>query len=141
MEEPNLSMQMECAKQIGTTSKWLKFMGIIMILGMALMILAGLVMLFVGNKFYPIPGAGLAMGLIYLVMGVIYLFPALYLLRAAAAGKAAVAMHDNTKMVEYAHNTKRYWQFCGVLCIICLSLLVLIFIGGIVAGIAVASAI
>ncbi len=149
MTDLDRTLQAQCAEYVSATSKWLKFMGIIMIISLAFMALAGIVMMAAGtwiyslssmnNSLYAIPGVHTVMGVMYIILAGIYVFPTVYILRAAKAGKTAVISQDNEQMVVYAKNMKSYWKFCGIVCIIALAAAVLCIIGGIVAGVAIAA--
>lgn len=151
MDEPNLTLQMQSAKYISSTCKWLKFLGIIMIISIAFLFLGGLGSIITGtvignispimNSDYAGIGNGISIfiGIVYMISAVLCIFPTVFMLRAAKAGKAAVALHDNSKMVEFARNTKSYWKFSGIVTIVALAFVVLCILGGIVAGVAVAT--
>lgn len=155
MDEPNATFQMQCSNYINSTCKWMKFFGIVMIVSIAFMILAGIGYMIGGTLLvsalesvgsHPhmeatIPGVGIITGIYYIIFAIISVFPTIYLLKAAKAGKAAVALHDNSKMAEFAKRTKSYWKFCGILTIVILSFVVLCIVGGIVAGAMIATAI
>ena len=148
MDEPNLTLQMQTAKYISSTRKWMKFFGIVMIISIAFMFIVGIAYMIGGSALVSalestgsnslmtsaVPGIGIVMGIFYIIFAIISVVPTIYLLRAAKAGKAAVALHDNSKMAEFAKNTKSYWKFCGILTIVILSIAALCLLGGIVAG-------
>lgn len=148
MEEPNLTLQMECAKHINSTRKWMKFFGIVMIVMMPCLILAGVGSIVSGSVIgqtnppldETIPGVHIIVGVIYIVTAIVYIFPTIYLLRAAKAGKSAVALHDNSKMAEFAKNTKSYWKYTGILAIVALSFMALAMLAGIGSYIAILAA-
>lgn len=151
MDEPNLTLQMQSAKYISSTCKWMKFLGIIMIISIAFLFLGGLGSIITGTvigNFNPImeetyssigTGISIFIGIVYIICAILCIFPTVFMLRAAKAGKAAVALHDNSKMVEFARNTKSYWKFTGIVTIVALSLVVLCLLGGIAAGVAAAT--
>ena len=149
MDEPNLTLQMQSAKYISSTCKWMKFLGIVMIISIAFLVLGGVASIVTGTALGSIshsqltgaalPGVGIIVGIIYIISAIISIFPTIFILRAAKAGKAAVALHDNSKMVEFARNTKSYWKFTGIVTIVALSLVVLFLLGGIAAGVAAAT--
>ena len=147
MDEPNLTLQMQSANYINSACKWMKFVGITAIVMVAFMFLAGVALIIMGGVFagMPIPssvvpGMGIITGITYIISAIICIFPTIFMLRAAKAGKAAVALHDNSKMAEFARNTKSYWKFNGIVLIVVLAFLALCLIGGIAAGVAMVSA-
>ena len=77
----------------------------------------------------------MVLGIFYLIMAGLYIYPILCLLRASKAAQMAVEMNSNEQMVEFLSNNKSFWKFCGILTIVMLALSVLMII---VAPIAVA---
>lgn len=145
MDETNLTLQMQSAKYVNSICKWMKFFGIVMVIMIALMFIYGILCITIGTALgiagsNSFPALGIVMGALYIVTSIIYIIPTIYMLRAAKAGKAAVALHDNTKMVEFARNSKSYWKFNGIVAIIFLSIAVLCILGGIIVFAALGSA-
>lgn len=146
MDEPNLTLQMQSAKYINSTCKWMKFLSIVMIISIAFLFLGGVACIATGSALgsmannplmdAAMPGIGIFVGIVYIICAIICVFPTIFMMRAANAGKAAVALHDNSKMAEFARNTKSYWKFTGIVTIVALSFAVLCMLGGIVAGVA-----
>ena len=147
MDEPNLTLQMRSAKYVNSICKWMMFFGIVMIISVAAMLLGGIASIVTGtiignvdpNLADLVPGVSIMVGIIYIVCAIVCVFPTIFLLRAAKAGKAAVALHDNSKMAEFARQTKSYWKFNGIFTIVALALVVLCMLVAVVAGVAVAS--
>lgn len=141
MEEKELQMMETAREYVRSAGKWMQFMGILLCISTAFMFLCGIMMMvFSGAGFhlgyYPMErGFTIMMGIIYLIMAGIYIYPALCLLRAAKAAKEAAEFNNNEQMVEFLRNNKAFWKFCGILTIVMLALSVLMLI---VAPIAVA---
>ena len=136
MEEKDLQL-LEVSKQhVISTGKWMKFLAILGCIGAVFMILCGIcVMTFSGVMdfgFYDgIPGGSyitIFMGIFYLIMAGLYIYPILCLLRASKAAQMAVEMNSNEQMVEFLSNSKSFWKFCGILTIVMLALSVLMII-------------
>jgi len=101
------------------TRPWVLLIGIVMILGCVLMVLAGLAMFAMGSfaglggeGFGPLAGAGL--GAFYLVFAVLYFFPALYLVRYAGAIKR-IGPANPAAMEEALGQQASFWRFVGIL--------------------------
>lgn len=142
MEEKDLQLLEAAKEHVISTSKWMKFLAILGCIGAVFMILCGIcVMAFSGVMdfgFYDVPGGSfitIFMGIFYLIMAGLYIYPILCLLRASKAAQMAVEMNSNEQMVEFLSNSKSFWKFCGILTIVMLALSVIALI---VAPIAVA---
>jgi len=142
MEEKDLQLLEAAKEHVISTGKWMKFLAILGCIGAVFMILCGIcVMAFSGAMnfgFYPVPGGSfitIFMGIFYLIMAGLYIYPIICLLRASKAAQMAVEMNSNEQMVEFLSNNKSFWKFCGILTIVMLALSVLMLI---VAPIAVA---
>ena len=140
MEEKELQM-METAKEyVRSAGKWMQFMAILLCISVAFMFLCGIMMMGFSGVLSSFDNPGMygvfpiAMGIIYLIMSGIYIYPALLLLRAAKAAKEAAEFNNNEQMVEVLRNTKAVWKFCGIFTIVCFGLCILAgFVGVIVA--------
>ena len=127
---------MEAAKEhVISTGKWLKFMAILGCIGAVFMILCGICVMAFSSimdfGFYDAPGGSfitIFIGVFYLIMAGIYIYPILCLLRASKAAQMAVEMNSNEQMVEFLSNSKSFWKFCGILTIVMLALSVLMII-------------
>lgn len=140
MEEKELQM-METAKEyVRSAGKWMQFMAILLCISVAFMFLCGIMMMGFSGVLSSFDNPGMygvfpiAMGIIYLIMSGIYIYPALLLLRAAKAAKEAAEFNNNEQMVEFLRNNKAFWKFCGIFTIVCFGLCILAgFVGVIVA--------
>lgn len=116
------------------TKPWVRLIAVIGFVWVVLMILGGL-----GNVFGPSHmrhGVAVAIGLVYLAMGIVYFFPCLFLfLYAGAIGRALNGGGGGA--LEAAFRRQRsFWRYAGVLALIGLVLLVIAFVAGIIVGIA-----
>ena len=142
MEEKELQMMETAREYVRSAGKWIQFMAILLCISIAFMFLAGIMMMAFSGAglhlgYYPMErGFTIMMGIIYLIMAGIYIYPALCLLRAAKAAKEAVEFNNNEQMVEFLRNNKAFWKFCGIFTIVCLGLCILCLFGGIIAVIA-----
>lgn len=126
-------------------SGWAKFLSILMFIMIALMVLGAI---FAGSIFSSAATTATQMGpqyphrlattmtVTYLIMAVIYLFPAIYLYRFAVNTRKALELSDSDIMREAFRYQKRFFKFIGILYIV---LLLFAVIGGITALIAGAS--
>ena len=140
MEEKDLQLLEVAKEHVLSTAKWMKFLAILGCISAFFMLLCGIwVMAFPGVMrlgYYPLESViTMVLGIFYLIMAGIYIYPILCLLRASKAAQMAVATNSNEQFVEFLSNNKSFWKFCGILTIV---MLVLSVIALIVAPIAVA---
>jgi hypothetical protein len=107
-------------------SPWLRFIGILSFIGAGVMIFFGIIIVVafpllavasgMENLFLGLMGSG--MGIIYLAIGTILFFPALFTYNFGAK-ILSYTQSNNAKDLELAFkNNKSLWKFCGILCII-----------------------
>ncbi|MGC1631594.1 MAG: DUF5362 family protein [Gelidibacter sp.] len=65
-------------------------------------------------------------GIIYIVMGLIYFFPVLYLFNFSRKMKSALSLNTNEDLTAAFSNLKSHYKFLGVFTIVIISLYVLI---------------
>jgi len=128
LSNKEIVIDFDIKKNLLETAQWSKFIAIISYIGMALMLLFGLLMLignhFLGSYFKTIPMY--VMGLIYLIMAVVYYFPTTYLYRFSTTIKQGVLSDDEAVLSDGFKNLKKLFRFTGILIIALLSLYALI---------------
>ena len=142
MEEKELQMMETAREYVRSAGKWMQFMAIILCISVAFMFLCGIMMMATSGLMssFDYPGMfgafPIVMGILYLIIAGVYIYPALLLLRAAKAAKAAVEFNNNEQMVEFLRNNKAFWKFCGIFTIVCFGLCILAGFVGVIAAIA-----
>ncbi len=102
--------------------KWAKFLAICSFVGLGIMVLFGAGMIILQFASFKSGIQVLVMGIFYILMAALYLFPALYLYRfATACGEAIKKLNDDI-FEEGIENLKSLFRFTGILTIIILSL-------------------
>ncbi len=108
------------------TRPWVLLIGVVMIVGCVFMVFGGLAMLALGNiagfggeGLGPMAGAGF--GAAYLVLALLYFFPALYLLRYAGAIKR-IGPANPAAMEEALARQASFWRLVGILTALILGL-------------------
>jgi hypothetical protein len=105
--------------QLDRTRPWVRLIGVLMIIGCVFIVLAGIFMMVMGGM----PGmgegmdsfTGMGLGVIYLLMAILYYFPAVYLLRYGSAIKHMQG-RANTRLIEEAlRHQASFWRFVGIL--------------------------
>lgn len=120
------------------TKPWVRFLSIVGFVGTGLMGVLALGVLGVGVfQATKETQAGLVligMGLLYLALAVLYVFPSLYLARYAKSIGQAVDARSKAHAVEQAlRHQKSFWKFAGILTLVG----ILVYIPGILAAIAI----
>lgn len=128
---------------LATIAKWSKFLGILTFVVVGFMFLVGLIFLLAGSALATVADLGglsaWVYGLFYMVCGVLYLFPGIYLYQYSVKMKQALAAHDEVALTEAFLQQKKLFVFIGVLSIIGIALLVLILLIVFVAALVVAA--
>jgi len=121
------------------TKGWVLLIGILTMIGAAFMVLGAIGMM-VGGIFMGAvgtegpPAAMMAgMGAAYLVMAVVYIFPAWYLLKYASSIGRFVSTGGVGDLEEALHQQRRFWKFVGVLAIV----MMILFVLGMIAAVAI----
>ncbi len=135
-KKESLIINVEISSFLTETAKWAKFIAIIMFIMAGLMVLAGVVITVSGSvalqKYFPLGGM---LGVIYIVVALIYYFPAKYLYDFASYIKQALYFNEQESL-DYAFNRlKAHYRFIGILMIIALCLYIMVFIFAIIAGV------
>jgi magnesium-transporting ATPase (P-type) len=101
------------------TGPWTRLISVMGFIGMGFMVLMGL-MVMLGSSFIP-QGEGAPpialMGIFYILLSLVYLFPLLYLFRYSSAVKR---LRENSQqaMEDALSYQKSFWKFVGILTII-----------------------
>jgi hypothetical protein len=120
VNDEQLTLNKESVSYLRTVSGWSKFFAILGFIGSGLLILAGIfsgaIFAAIGN----IPGMAPILGAIYIVMGLIYLLPSLYLLKFASNAKNAIDNKNSDILTIALKNLKSCLTFMGIMTIICI---------------------
>lgn len=135
--EEQLQITASFKEQMLGARKWLKFLTILCTIGMAFMVLAGIVMLFVpsigGAGAEAIPGVFL--GIMYLILALIYLYPIKKCFALVGNIDRAMKQDAQNDLELMAQNTHSVLKFFGIISIIVLCLYVVAIIAAIVGAI------
>ncbi len=120
------------------TRPWVLFIAVMILIACGLMLLIGVVTMMAGSFLATeaSPVGGLAIGLVYLVMAALYLYPAIRLLKYSAAIKR-IGDADSAHEVEQALiQQQAFWRFIGIVTLVLIGFYILMFGVLIIAGIA-----
>jgi len=130
-EPPKLTLSDKAIIDLSETSKWTMFLSILGLIFTGLIVAAGLymgsIMSMVGEQFDVLPtgvgaGIGIAFGIVYILMGLLYFFPAWYLYKFSQKLKTALASKDNEALNAAFNNQKSFYKFWGILMIVFLGI-------------------
>ena len=120
------------------TRPWVLFVAVMILIGCAFMVVVALFVM-AASSFIPddtTPFPGVAMGLIYLVMAALYLYPGIRLLQFAAAIKR-IGGTDDAQAIENALKQQlAFWRFVGLVTLAMIGLYLLIIFAAVIAGVA-----
>lgn len=123
---------------LNDTRKWTMFFSILGFIFLAILIIGAVFMatMFgaVSGGNLPFLGSGIAMGVFYLLLAVVYFFPVLYLYKFSKYSKEGIYNEDNEQLSLAFKYLKLHYKFIGILSIVILSLYVLIFLIAAIAG-------
>lgn len=112
------------------TKGWVLLIAILMYIGAAFMVLGGFGMM-VGGAVAGAATPGMpqgvftAMGAVYLLMALLYLFPATYLVKYSSAIGRLISDGRASDMEAALQQQRKFWKFMGVLALIFVVLMIL----------------
>ncbi len=116
------------------TSTWTYILSIIGFIGIGLMVLAGIIFSFtmggmLGDNPYESFGIDISyFGMIYIVLGLIYFLPVMYLFNFSRKMKLALNLNTNEDLSAAFSNLKSHYKYLGIFTIVIISLYVLIIV-------------
>ena len=123
------------------TKPWVMLIGILMLVGAAFTVFAGLAMIFGGSMMSRGPAGApptvllTGMGAAYLLLSLIYVFLGLYLVKYSSAIGRLLNSGQSAEMEGALEQQRKFWKLAGVLAVVGLVFVVL----GIIAAIAIPS--
>ena len=128
LQTANIELTAEAISYLDEIRKWSNLFSIIGFIGIGLLVIFGI---FAGSLFsslgYPYSSSNfpsVIIGVIYIVMAVIYIFPVYYLYKFSVFCKQAISQKDNETMTSAFKNLKSHFKFMGIMMIIILSIYV-----------------
>ena len=109
--------------QLGEIGKWTKFLAIIGFIFIGLMVVLGFYMGSFMSKINPaVPYPSYMFTFIYLVLGLIYFFPILYLFKFSMHLKRSLSAKDPSQLDSAFSNLNAHYKYVGILAIIVLAI-------------------
>lgn len=138
-ETPKLVLSKEALSNLFELRKWTKFLAIMGFIFIGFMILLGFainsILTSIGAVTEEMPYSPTVIGFLYLMIGLLYFFPILYLYKFSSWTKSALTDNNSSDLTEAFKNLKAHFRYIGILTIVMLSLYGIIFIVAVIAGI------
>lgn len=128
----DLVIDQEGSRYLTEMAKWARLLSILGLILAVLMVIAGLVMALIGssiNSFAGLRGMGPAIGIIYIFLGLLYMYPSWVLLKFASVMPSALKKSDQLLVNEALKNLNSCFRFWGILSVIIIGLYVLVIVG------------
>lgn len=126
-----------------TSAKWAKFLCIVGCIGLAFLVIIAILCFStsIANSLsdIPMPGFGATVGVIYLILAAIYIYPLIKGFQFANATKAACLSNNESELARGFEGMRSWFTYMGILTIIILVIYALIFLFGIITAITVSS--
>ena len=142
--QPALHLQItpKAVSFLATTAKWTKFLAILGFIIAGFLILAGIIVaLFYSTLSSKMENTGLMsyfnselIGLVYIVIAGLYIWPILYLNNFSNAMTRAVRSGTTERLTNALLNLKRFFKFIGILMIVMLVIYLLVILFALGAG-------
>ena len=125
IDKNNLEVSESVIKSLDTMVYWSKFLAILGYIVVGFMVLGAFLIFGMNNHSY---NSELFTGVIYLIIAVLYFFPANYLYNFATNTRRALSSDSQTSLNDGLSNLASNFKFVGVMAIVVLSFYALIFI-------------
>ncbi len=126
---------------LATAASWGKFLAIMGFIGTGIMVIAAFGLMLMGSTIPSLASnpafgglGGIGVGLLYLVLAVVYVFPSLFLFKFSSKIKSSIRNSDSLEMEDGFKNLKSLFMFMGIMTIIIMVIYFLIFVVAIIAG-------
>jgi hypothetical protein len=127
-EREDVLLTADGQKFLNQTRPWVRFLSVMVFIATAFMVIGALMMFLVGitgNLFGSgndalgiMPGEGIVVGLVYMVMAVIYITPGILLFRYASAIKILESTRTSQALERALKCQKSFWLYVGILTVI-----------------------
>jgi hypothetical protein len=131
--EADITLTSMAQRYLNQTRPWVRFLSIMMFIGVVIMILSGVVMLAwgvvgqlspIGRTFPMPPGRAALLGLLYFILAILYIPPGVFLFRYASAIKFLESNRTAQALENALKRQKSFWRFVGIVTVIYLIFLV-----------------
>jgi len=117
------------------TSKWAKFLSVLGFVSIAILVLIGCGISLVGSSLPTMPNSPFRfgfIGIIYVVLGLVYVFPFYYLYKFSINVKNGLEDDDQSVFTSAFGYLKSTFKYIGIFSIVLISIYVLVIIGAVI---------
>ena len=117
-------------EHLRATKPWVRLISVIMFISVGLMWLGGVFLMFMPSPMgMRNPGfVGPVIGIVYILFGGLYIFPAYFLHQYASSINDFVQGGGDSAMESALGSQKSFWRFVGILTLVIISLYALVFL-------------
>ena len=117
-------------EHLRATKPWVRLISVVMFISVGLMWLGGVAMMFMSSAMGMRDSGfvGPVVGIIYIILGGLYIFPAYFLHQYASSINHLVQGGGDSAMENALGSQKSFWRFVGILTLVIISLYALIFL-------------
>ena len=113
-----------------TAAKWSKFLCVVGCIGVVIIVIFAIFLLGAGSvasaMFSDMPYGAVAMGVLYLIIAALYIYPLMKGFQFASGAKAACLSDNENELARGIKGLSSLTKFCGILTIICLVIYALV---------------
>jgi hypothetical protein len=127
-EREDVLLTAEGLKFLKQTKPWVRFLAVMVFIVVAFTVIGALIMLLVGvagnffgagsETFGILPGEGMIIGFVYLVIGILYITPGIFLFRYATAIKVLESACKSQALENALKYQRSFWRYIGILTVI-----------------------
>lgn len=129
-ETTGLRVKESAKADLLTAAKWTKFLCIVGSIGIALIVIFAIFLLGAGtvasSMFSDMPYGAVGMGVLYLIIAALYIYPLMKGFQFASGAKAACLSDNENELARGIKGLSSLTKFCGILTIICLVIYALV---------------
>lgn len=134
-EEKRLAVGGKEQAMFGELGKWSRVLGVLCAIYFVMLIVLGIVYIVVGivlDGTDVMKSASIICGIVFILLDVLMYFPTKFLLKAGGKLKSAASLCDQESFTEGVKNTKSFYKFTAIYCLVFLPLSIILgLIGGI----------
>ncbi|MCX6230277.1 MAG: DUF5362 family protein [Bacteroidetes bacterium] len=131
-----ISIDNEIKSYLYETAKWAKFLAILVFVVIGLIVIFSLFMMIAGSSIGSFSQLGAfgaaAVGLVYLIIAILYFFPAYYLFNAAKHLKNALNTNNQVLFAAGFKNLKSHYRFVGIMMIVVLAIYAIVILAAVI---------
>jgi hypothetical protein len=134
----NAAVPSEVVELLRQTKPWVTFLAVLGFIATGLMVLGGLIITAAGGLGGQKGSFPAALGLLYVGLGIFYVFPSLFLLRYGNAIRELTVGGGVPALTEAIKQQKSFWRLVGIMTVVMMCIYALVLVGMVIFGVATA---